>query len=63
MVVADAAVEGGGRPLETTGDHRCQFPRTYFSPVVGIESSNIAAKTPKATLVWGTNACSILSLI
>ena len=37
----------GGRPMETTEDHRGQFPRTDFGPVPGI-----SGRTPKATLVW-----------
>ena len=42
-----------GRPLETTGDHRGQFPRTDFAPAAEIYSSNNDAWTPKATLVRG----------
>ena len=44
---------GGGRPREATGGHRGQFPRTDFGPAAEIYSSNNAARTPKATLVWG----------
>ena len=40
-------------PLETTGDHRVQFPRPDFDPVSRIKSSTNAARTAKATLAWG----------
>ena len=48
VVVRQVVVGGGqwwlgGRPLETTGDHRCKFPRTDFCPVLQIQSSNNAA--------------------
>ena len=44
---------GGGRPLENTGDHKGQFPRTDFGLVLATSSSTNTAKTPKATLVYG----------
>ena len=45
-------VVGGGSPLETTGDHRGQFPQSDFGQAAAIYSSNNAAMTPKVTLVW-----------
>ena len=46
---------GGGMPLEAAGGHRGQFPRTDFGLASQALSSNNAARTPKATLVWGIN--------
>ena len=44
---------GGGRPLEATGGHRGQFPRTDFGLASQIYFCYNTAGTPKATLVWG----------
>ena len=35
-VVEVAVCGSGGRPLEATGDHRGQSPRTDFGPVSGV---------------------------
>ena len=45
---------GGGRPLMATGGHKGQIPRTDSGRGAGIYSFN-AARTLKATLVWGIN--------
>ena len=50
---------GHGTAGEVTGEakhsggHRGLFPRADVSPASQIYSSNITARTPKATLVWG----------
>ena len=46
-------VGGGGGCWEAGGDHRSQFLRTDFGLDLGVQSSNNAARTPEATLVWG----------
>ena len=33
QVVEGGVSRGGGRPLETTGDRKGQFPRTVFHPL------------------------------
>ena len=44
---------GGGRPLQTTADHRGELPRTIVGPASGTYYSTNAARTPADTLVWG----------
>ena len=50
---------GGGLCREAPGGHRGKFPRTDFGLAVGIQSSN-AARTPKASLVWGNNGLNLM---
>ena len=54
----------GGRPLEATGGHRGQFPRTDVDQASQIYSSTNTARTSKASLVWGsTKQCHVYVLI